>query len=265
MVINSDAEDLAAVAKGIQHVVELTQSKSSRLTSEASCGDQMLYGEDVSSGSSQKQQEGVPDGRDSCLHVNGGGADQFGKQLSNAEVAVAVLEAVESVPEPVGLTEPIEVVIEATVVKDLAVVTMEPVGEVIEAVTLQAAPVEVPVKEMKEMEVVPKFQHRSAATVGVSPQQRDCSTRAAVENDVINSQRHVPGDVRPKIQPRDDVTDLPQVEVGGPTPADGDVMVAAAVEHQELDFMHALIENMARDMGIQGIHGGIFDDCPVFA
>ena len=58
MVINSDAEDLAAVAKGIQHVVELTQSKSSRLTSEASCGDQMLYGEDVSSGSSQKQQEG---------------------------------------------------------------------------------------------------------------------------------------------------------------------------------------------------------------
>ena len=88
--------DLAAVAK------------SSQLTSEASYGDQMLFGEDISSGPSQKQQEDVPDGSDSCLHVNDGGADQVDSQLSKAEVAVVVLQAVETVPEPVSAEVPVK-------------------------------------------------------------------------------------------------------------------------------------------------------------
>ena len=194
--VSSGKEDLGAVAIGDDEGLQLSSlcheedqlDPVAVVGGMASCGDQRLD-EDVSSESSQEQQEGVPDGRDSCLHMNSGGADQVDSQLSNAEA---------------------------------------------------------PVKEMGE---VPKFQHRSAATVVVSPPRHG----AAAKVDVIS----------------DDVMDLPQVEVGCPTPADCDVMAGAAAVPQDYDYMQAMIENMSRDILVQeesmtewGIHEDMFDDCP---
>ena len=202
----------------------------------------------------------------------------------STEEETVVAESVETASGPVTVAECGQL--------DLAAVVEGPAAG---AVVLG----EIPVKMVVEP-VEPNSQFRSVATVGVASQQ-GCSTRAEVEDDVTEPHQHVLGSVRPKMiqscddvispvatagvlsqhsacleraQPwaSDDVTDLPQEDDGclAPSTADSDVMVEADVE-PHLDFMQALIGNMARDLEIQeesmtewGIHEDMFEDCPGF-
>ena len=235
MDIRCGEEDRVAVAISEDMVDEQLNlaavAKSSQLTSEASYGDQMLFGEDISSGPSQKQQEDVPDGSDSCLHVNDGGADQVDSQLSNAEVAVVVLQAVETVPEPVGLAEPAEVVTEAAVVKDMA---------------------EVPVKKL----VVPaKFQYRSS--------QENSQHRSAVAVDSPQLGAGCPAQPHTDkmTQPRD-VNDLPQEDASCLAPPTADIDIYGQELMRTIEAMNRDMEWLQEgsDMGAWGLPPGNMDE-----